>query len=561
MPSRKPLPWSHSALGDFLNCPKQYFHKRVAKDVQDTQGEAALWGDQVHKFFEASILAFRGQHPEAEEIWATLRLQGMDPDESFKAYTPYLESVLAIPRDDILPERQYAIGKDLKPCDWFSADVWCRGIIDVLILKGDKAYALDWKGLDVRTPLPTPTGWTTMGEVQVGDVLFSEDGEQCIVTGKSKVKNLPCFRVDFDDKTSAVCDHEHLWKLHDGAVVPVTELVVGDRINVAAPLALPDVPLPIDPYVLGLWLADGKRTSGEVTKPDSFVWEEVARRGYATSHDYSERAEGGKCTVRTIYGLRTALRALGILGTKRIPEAYLRAGYQQRLDLLRGLMDGDGNANPARKQCVFTTTNRGLSVQVQELLLSLGQRPLMSVVQAKGFGLTIDAYPLSFRPIGINPFLLPRKADRVLPSWGPGNSWRRKVVGVTEVDSVPTQCIAVSSADHTFLCGEHMVPTHNTGKRKVGSKQLKLFALMVFLHHPEVMSVKTGFVWLKEGVSDYETYTRDQEADLWQEFVGDLARYNAAFKQDMWIPRKSGLCRGWCPVTSCEFWEPKKLVK
>ena len=100
-----------------------------------------------------------------------------------------------------------------------------------------------------------------------------------------------------------------------------------------------------------------------------------------------------------------------------------------------------------------------------------------------------------------------------------------------------------------------------TGKRKPNSKQLKLFALLVFIHHPEIDTVKILFMWIKTGESDHETYTRDHEAELWQEFVGDLARYNAAFKQDMWIPRKSGLCRGWCPVTGCEFWEPKKLVK
>jgi len=98
-----------------------------------------------------------------------------------------------------------------------------------------------------------------------------------------------------------------------------------------------------------------------------------------------------------------------------------------------------------------------------------------------------------------------------------------------------------------------------TGKRKEGSKQLRLFALMVFLHHPEIQSVKTGFVWLKEGLSDYETFYRREEADLWQSFVGDLAKYNAAFKADVWTPRKSGLCRGWCPVTGCEFWEPKRV--
>lgn len=556
--ARKTLPWSFSALGDFINCPKQYYHKRVAKDVQDVQGEAALWGDQVHQFFEASILAHRGQHADAEVIWATLKLQGLDPEGSFKVYLPYLEAVLNTPHDEVFPERQYSINKKLVPCDWFDAEVWCRGIIDVLLVKGDRAWALDWKGLPLDTPLPTPTGWTTMQDVREGDVLFAESGEQCRVVGKSKLKHLRCFEITFDDTTTAQCDEEHLWKLVDGRVVPVQSLTAGDCVAVAAPLALPDADLPIDPYVLGLWLADGKHTSGEITKPDREVWEEVVRRGYAISHDYSVKAGGGKCRVHTVYGLRRKLKALGVLGNKHIPQAYLRAGYAQRLALLHGLMDGDGNANPARKQCVFTTTSAVLSDGVAELLSSLGQRPLQSEVRCKGFGVETIAYPVSFRPVGVNPFLLPRKRDRVPAAWGAGNSWRRKIVSVKEIPSVLTQCIAVDSPDHTFLCGPRMVPTHNTGKRKPNSKQLKLFALLVFIHHPEIKRVKTSFMWIKTGEADHEEFVREQEADLWQEFVGDLARYNAAFKQDMWIPRKSGLCNGWCPVQSCSNWRPKK---
>jgi hypothetical protein len=99
---------------------------------------------------------------------------------------------------------------------------------------------------------------------------------------------------------------------------------------------------------------------------------------------------------------------------------------------------------------------------------------------------------------------------------------------------------------------------HKTGRRKFDTRQLKLNALMVFIHHPEVMVVRTGFMWLKDRLFDTEDYVRANEATLWGEFMPDLVRYKTAFRQEMFVPRQSGLCNGWCPVTSCEFWKPKK---
>jgi hypothetical protein len=106
-----------------------------------------------------------------------------------------------------------------------------------------------------------------------------------------------------------------------------------------------------------------------------------------------------------------------------------------------------------------------LSNDVKKLLLTLGQRPLVSKTIAKGFGLVVDAFPVSFRPVDINPFLLPVKRDKVDPKWGSGNSFRRLVTSIEEVEPQLTQCISVDSFDHTYLCTENMVPTHNTGKR------------------------------------------------------------------------------------------------
>ena len=99
---------------------------------------------------------------------------------------------------------------------------------------------------------------------------------------------------------------------------------------------------------------------------------------------------------------------------------------------------------------------------------------------------------------------------------------------------------------------------HKTGKRKQGSDQLKLCALLVFAHHPEVQTVKTGYMWLKEGALDVAEYEREQEGFLWQEFLPKLIQYKTAFEAETFVPRPSGLCAGWCPVTKCEFWRPKR---
>lgn len=68
------------------------------------------------------------------------------------------------------------------------------------------------KALALDTPLPTPDGWTTMGTVKVGDVIFDETGAPCRVTGATDVMvNRRCYRVRFSDGSSIIADADHLW--------------------------------------------------------------------------------------------------------------------------------------------------------------------------------------------------------------------------------------------------------------------------------------------------------------------------------------------------------------
>ena len=72
------------------------------------------------------------------------------------------------------------------------------------------------KALALDTPIPTPDGWTTMGEIQVGDEVFDEHGRPCTVTAATPVMyGRPCYEVEFSDGTVIVADAEHLWLTWD----------------------------------------------------------------------------------------------------------------------------------------------------------------------------------------------------------------------------------------------------------------------------------------------------------------------------------------------------------
>lgn len=560
-------PLTHSSLQVFELCPRQFDAKYRSKTVKFQQSYEAQFGDEAHKHLENQLKAGGAyQFPDKTH---------KDTGQNMREYQWIGESILQRAKAKggyVLAERKFAIGYDRDTDDYWNKKTWLRGKIDVTVIYPElrMAEVYDLKGLAVTTKLPTPSGWTTMGEVAVGDTLFARDGSQCRVVAKSKVKDLPCYRVLFDDQTSVVCDEEHLWALADGSVVCVTDLRTGARVPLAQAIDTPEAALPIEPYLFGLWLADGKHTSGEITKPDEGVWDEVIRRGHKISHDYSTKAGDGKCRVHTVFGLRTKLRLNGLLGNKHVPRVYMRGSAQQRLDLLRGIMDGDGSANVKRRQSVFTSTDRHLADVVLELALSLGQRPKMHTVNMHGFGKDVVAYLVSFSALGgVNPFCLRRKAEKVdammIPlvdrygrTWTPRNY--RRVVSVEQIESVPTQCILVDSADHTFLCTEHFIPTHNTGKKKDDPLQVDLYSVSALLDYGNVDTVKAGYIWGKlppaKAIDKPRVYTRADIAPILNTFELKTNEVKHAWATGNFPPRPNRLC-GWCDVTTCDF-HPKR---
>lgn len=99
---------------------------------------------------------------------------------------------------------------------------------------------------------------------------------------------------------------------------------------------------------------------------------------------------------------------------------------------------------------------------------------------------------------------------------------------------------------------------YKTGKVKNNFEQLAMFGLHSFLQHPEVVSIDVEFYWTQTMGTSTANFQRSKMADLWGMFSPDLRQMKEAYEADLWQPRQSGLCRGWCPVQDCEFWQPKR---
>src|SRR5699024_8173604 len=68
------------------------------------------------------------------------------------------------------------------------------------------------KALDVDTPIPTPSGWTRMGDLVAGDQVYDENGEVCNVVVAHEIQyDRTCYELTFDDGSTIVADAEHLW--------------------------------------------------------------------------------------------------------------------------------------------------------------------------------------------------------------------------------------------------------------------------------------------------------------------------------------------------------------
>ncbi|MDQ1601931.1 MAG: dCTP deaminase [Actinomycetota bacterium] len=321
---------------------------------------------------------------------------------------------------------------------------------EVVSLPDDVSARLEGKALAISTPIPTPSGWTTMGAIRIGDQVFGPDGRPRRVVAATEVMTTrPCFEVEFSDHSVLIADASHQWlttskseREHGrrGSSVRTTAQIaaslrvrneVNHHVALTAPVDYPQRDLPVDPYVLGVWLGDGTSTKAEIT-----------------------------CAPRDDEVLRHIEAAGG-----RVPEVYRVASAEQRLALLQGLMDSDGYVDVFGR-CEFSNMREELSNAVAELAASLGLRPVVRKKRAMLNGIDCGpCFQVKFTP-RLPVFRLARKLARLKTD--SREHAHRGIVAARPIASVPVRCIEVDAADGMFLAGERYIPTHNSSLGRLG---------------------------------------------------------------------------------------------
>lgn len=90
------------------------------------------------------------------------------------------------------------------------------------------------------------------------------------------------------------------------------------------------------------------------------------------------------------------------------------------------------------------------------------------------------------------------------------------------------------------------------GKVNHYTEQLKANSITVFAHYPHIETVHTEYVWMKHGVTTVGKNFRDFSDTIWEKFVARADRLESALANEVWPKKKSGLCKNYCPVHTCE---------
>jgi CRISPR/Cas system-associated exonuclease Cas4 (RecB family) len=127
--------WSFSSLKEYVNCPRQYQELKVLKRYEKKATEQMLYGTVVHKACEDYVA------------------EGKPLEKNYQRFKPVLDSLIEIPGTKY-PEYQMALTRDKEPCKFADENRWVRGIVDLLIVDGDRAFIVDYKTGSNRYPDP-----------------------------------------------------------------------------------------------------------------------------------------------------------------------------------------------------------------------------------------------------------------------------------------------------------------------------------------------------------------------------------------------------------------------
>jgi hypothetical protein len=338
----------------------------------------------------------------------------------------------------------------------------------------------------------TETGFKKLGDISVGESVFGANGQLQEVTAILPQGEKPVYKITFNDGTHTFCGPEHLWTVRRSSgnsrkagwqTLTMGELIEKGLISTSAsreesgrkPAYVWEIPImapaeftektfDVHPYILGVLIGDGSLVGSTAVFSNPDLDSEIqARVNFLLPENYTLHEDVSSACPRyrisrkdsTTNGYIQKLISLGLdvsSGNKFIPKEYFLGSHEQRLDLLRGLMDTDGSAKENRVS--FSTTSSQLAEDITHLIRSLG-----GIGKIHTYDRTAEGKSIEYR-VNVKmrecPFYLKRKA----------HEWREYTVSryIAKAERVENQeclCIMVSNEDGLYITDNYIV-THNS---------------------------------------------------------------------------------------------------
>lgn len=333
----------------------------------------------------------------------------------------------------------------------------------------------------------TPAGIARWGDLRAGDTVFGGDGKPVAVEAVHEQGAKPVYQVTFDDGTVVLCDLGHKWNVRgrrerrrglDGwrtlTVDEILEIGV-KRPNGVARACQWEVPIQgaaefdareidLHPYFVGLWLGDGKMGQPEYCKP----FPELAERLRSLGMNVSDKADGMSHRVLGVTHMFTDQVFRCYSEERYIPDDYKFQSADNRRELLRGLMDSDGECCGPREASIgYSSASKRLAEDVMWLVRSLGGKAQLCETPKKCHYTNrttgeripcLDSWRVTIQ-IDWNPFTLEHRRAR----WRPCEKRyiTRWIESIEYSHDEECSCITVAAEDGLYLANDFIV-THNS---------------------------------------------------------------------------------------------------
>lgn len=361
----------------------------------------------------------------------------------------------------------------------------------------------------------TPTGWTTMGSLKIGDEICGTDGTIQTVIGTYAKGEKEIYKLTFSNGQVVECCEDHLWDVttRSGVYKTLTlkeilkEGVIYNKpcgeiqYNFFTPRTFVEFKetsnLPVDPFLVGLLIGDGSLCDtgsielslalnkidvmDEVNLPENIKF---SIKKYEDKHYY--RVKFSKIDPSGL-SMFDYVDQIGLLNKKSsdkfIPKNYLYSSKENRERLLAGLTNTDGYINP-KGLLEYSTISDQLCKDVVELLQSLGKAVYWYKKDDRGK----DCY--STTPV----FRISELK---------GYKYGTKLVGIEKTgEYTEMMCIKVSNPNSLYITNDYIV-THNTSTTSVLIKEFCEKGQKILTRGANINEVKSGMLKASEWIKNY----------------------------------------------------------